>query len=58
MRCYIADEAVFVVRDDEVHIPTLMREANVLVQASRRFVAEYTVMWKKSGAAPQMIVPF
>lgn len=57
VRCYIADETVFVVRDDEVHIPTLMKEANAVIQPSRRFVAEHTAMWKKSGAAPQIIVP-
>lgn len=58
VRCYIADEAKFVIRDDEVHIPDLMKEANIVIRQSRRFNAAHTAMWKTSGASPQIIVPF
>lgn len=57
VRCYIADEAMFVVREDEMHIPTLMAEANTVIQRVRPFAAAHTAMWKGSGAAPQLIVP-
>lgn len=57
VRCYIADEAKFVVRSDEVHIPTLAKEATTIINRTRRFAAVHTTMWKSSGAAPQLIVP-
>jgi hypothetical protein len=57
VRCYIADEAVFAIRDDEMHIPTLMAEANNVIRRLRRFTAAHTAMWKISGASPQLLVP-
>lgn len=58
VRCYIADESMFVIRDDEVYIPELMKEANIVIRQTRRFNAAHTAMWKSTGASPQIIVPF
>lgn len=57
VRCYIADEAVFVILDDEMHIPTLMSEANTVIHRLRPFAAAHTAMWKRSGTSPQLLVP-
>lgn len=57
VRCYVADEAIFVIRNDEIHIPTLMTEANTVIRALRPFTSAHTAMWKSSGAAPQLLVP-
>ncbi|MEC3853885.1 hypothetical protein [Paenarthrobacter ureafaciens] len=57
VRCYIADEATFVIRDDEIHIPMLMREADTIVRRLRAYAGAQTSMWKSSGAAPQLLVP-
>ncbi|WP_162486134.1 hypothetical protein [Arthrobacter sp. Rue61a] len=57
IRCYIADEAIFVRRDDELHIPTPMAEANTLIRRLCTLTAAQTAMWKSSGAAPQILVP-
>lgn len=57
VRCYIADEATFVIRNDEIHIPTLMAEAKVVIRALRPFASAHTAMWKNSGAAPQLLIP-
>lgn len=57
VRCYIADEAMFVIRDDEIHIPTLMGEADTIIRRLRNYTASHNSMWKSSGAAPQLLVP-
>lgn len=57
IRCYIPDEAIFVISDDELHIPTPMAEANTVIRRLRPFTAAHTAMWKSSGAAPQTLVP-
>lgn len=57
VRCYIADEMVFAIRDEEVNILDLMKETNQIIQRIRPQAAAHTVSIVRSGAAPTIIVP-
>ncbi|MHC5560940.1 hypothetical protein [Kocuria sp. U4B] len=57
VRCYIADEMVFVIRDVEVHIPKLMAEANTVIQRIRRQAAAHTTVMKSGGMDPAILLP-
>ncbi len=57
VRCYIADEMVFVIRNVEVHIPKLMAEANTVVQRIRSQSAAYTTVMKRGGMDPAILLP-
>lgn len=56
VRCYIADEANFVILDHDVHIPSLRGEAQRLEKAISRRLTHHPGMWDTTGAAPMMVV--
>ncbi|ALU41363.1 hypothetical protein AS188_15845 (plasmid) [Kocuria flava] len=56
VRCYIADEANFVIWDDVVHIPDLRGEAQRIVRATKNHIPSLTQQWDTTGAPPQTLV--